>query len=205
MKKEKAQKWEQTFPAWIGSPELSISPAAWTGGDCSPQAMGEGDQTKCPKAASHGSPTAGKEAAVTLGKGELDATTFYVMCPTEHWGSGRELHSLKVGITNRLGACATACQKQHSNNRGLYSPHCCWWLQESLGRGQALEATSSPLRTAVGWGEHPRACAHTSTPRPHAAPHHHTGHRGGTGHRICWGGHSTSPNSNPALLVGTEE
>lgn len=34
----------------------------------------------------------------------------YLMCPTEHWGSGRELHSLKAGITNRLGACATATE-----------------------------------------------------------------------------------------------
>lgn len=55
---------------------------------------------------------AGKEAAATLGKGglqgEMDAT-----CPTERWGSGRELHGPKSGVTNRLGARATARQRKH--------------------------------------------------------------------------------------------
>lgn len=74
--------------------------------------MGEGDKTRCPEAASHGSPTAGKEAAATLGKGglqgELDAT-----CPMECRGSGGELHGPKSGVTTRLGARATACQRKH--------------------------------------------------------------------------------------------
>lgn len=176
--------------------------------------MGGGDQLRCPQAASRGSPTAGKEAAATLGegglRGGLDATR-----PTERWGSGRELHGPKSGVTNRLGARATACRRKGlSDNRSLDSPRF-WWCQESLAevkhwkprlRGQQWDGENPP-RLAHGPAPTRRARSRTPLPMPHSpAPRSSPPPRWArswdrtAGHA---GGHAARPHAlSPALPAG---